>query len=57
MTIIGYDTSRPNTRSNVDVAKPPTFSEDISKILGFLVIYRLYIRMKMSNVLVEKKTQ
>jgi len=57
VTRIGYDTSRPNTRLNVDVAKPPTFSGDISKILGFLMVYKLYIRMKMRNVLVEKKTQ
>ena len=46
--------SQPNTGSNINMAKPPIFSEKAGKVLGFLIIYRLSIRMKMRNDLVEK---
>ena len=45
---------QPNTGSNINMAKPPIFSEKAGKVLGFLIIYRLSIRMKMRNDLVEK---
>lgn len=44
-----------NTRSNIKVAKLPTFNRDTSKVLEFLMVYRLYIRMRMRNTLVEKQ--
>ena len=44
-----------NTGSNIEVAKLPTFNEDATKILGFIIACRLYIRMKMRNVLVEEQ--
>jgi len=44
-----------NTRSNIEVAKLPTFNKDATKILGFIIACRLYIRMKMRNVLVEEQ--
>jgi len=47
-------TPRSNIGSNINIAKPPTFNKDISKVLGFFIIYRLYIRMKIRNALVEK---
>ena len=43
-----------NTRSNIKVTKPQTFNKKISKVLGFLMTYRLYIRMKMRNMLVKE---
>ena len=44
-----------NTRSNIKVAKPPIFNRDTSKVLKFLMVCRLYIRMRMRNTLVEKQ--
>jgi len=44
--------SRPNIESNIDIAKLPTFGE-MSKVLGFLTTYRLYIRIKMRDTAVE----
>ena len=43
------EVSQSNTGSNVDVAKLSTFNENISKILYFLIAYRLYIRMRMRD--------
>jgi len=40
-----------NTRSNIKVAKPPTFNRDTSKVLEFLMVCRLYIRMRMRNTI------
>jgi len=36
---------QPNTRSNVDVAKLPTFNGEIGKVLDFLTVCRLFIRI------------
>ena len=36
---------QPNTRSNIDVAKLPTFNGEIRKVLDFLTVYRLFIRI------------
>jgi len=47
--------SRPNTRSNIEVAKLQTFNGEISKVSEFLILYRLYIRMRIREVLVEKQ--
>ena len=45
---------QPNTGSNINMTKPPIFSEKAGKVLGFLIVYRLSIRIKMRNDLVEK---
>jgi len=31
------------------------FSKEINKVLGFLTVYKLYIRMRMKNASVEKQ--
>jgi len=41
---------RPNTGSNVKVAKPQTFNGETQMISGLLMIYGLYIRIKIKNV-------
>ena len=46
-----------NTRSKIKVAKLPTFNRNATKILGFIIAYRLYIRIRMRNFSVEKKIQ
>ena len=45
---------RPNTRSNIKVAKLQMFNGATNKMLGFLIAYRLYIRIKMRNMLVKE---
>ena len=45
----------PNTRSNVEVAKPQTFNGKASKISRFLISCKLYIRMRISEVVVKEQ--
>ena len=44
-----------NTGPNIEVAKLPTFNEDATKILGFIIACKLYIRIRMRNVSVEEQ--
>ena len=46
--------SQPNTRSNINVVKPPTFSGEARKILDFLMACRLFIGIKMRNDIVKE---
>ena len=45
---------QPNTGSNVEVAKPQTFNGEAEKVSGFLMVYKLYIEMRISNAVVEE---
>jgi len=49
--------SRPNIESKIEVAKSLTFNRKASKVLDFLIACRLYIRMKMRNVMVKEQIQ
>lgn len=49
--------SQPNTELNVEVVKLQTFNGAANKILGFLIVYRLYIRVRMRDVAVEEQIQ
>lgn len=44
---------RSNTRSNVKLAKPQIFNKNTR----FLIVCKLYIKMKIRNVIVEKQIQ
>ena len=48
---------RPNTRSNIEVAKPQTFNRETSKVLEFFIVYKLYITIKIGDMSVEKQIQ
>jgi len=39
------------------MAKPPIFNREAGKASGSLIAYRLFIRMKMRNNIVEEKLQ
>jgi len=49
--------AKPNTRSNVDVAKLPTFNGKAEKIADFLIAYKLFIKIKIRDVVVEEQIQ
>ena len=44
----------PNTESNIDMAKLLIFNRKIEKVLDFLTACRLYIRIRIREVLVEE---
>jgi len=46
-----------NTESNAEVAKLQVFNRITGKILGFIMIYKLFLRMKMREAVVEKQIQ
>jgi len=41
--------------SNIDMAKLPTFSRKTENILGFFMVYRLYIRIRIRDTVVEEQ--
>ena len=45
---------RPNTRLNIEVAKSQTFNGEASKVSGFLIVCKLYIRIRIRDVAVEE---
>jgi len=44
-----------NTGSNIKVAKPLVFNEKAEKVEGFIIVYKLYLRMRMREVLVKEQ--
>jgi len=48
---------KPNTKSNVEVAKLQIFNREIGKESGFLMACRPYIQMKLSGTLVGEQIQ
>ena len=50
-------TSRPNTGSNIEVTILQTFNRETGKILGFLMVCRLYIRIKIRDISVKEQVQ
>jgi len=48
---------RSNTKLNVEVAKPQIFNKKMSKVLGFLTTCKLYIQIRMRNVVIKEYIQ
>ena len=46
-----------STESIIKVAKPQTFNGEARQVSGFLIVYKLYIRMRIREVIVEKQVQ
>ena len=44
-----------NIGSNIEVAKSQTFDRVVGKISGFIIVYKLFIKMKMRKIVVEKQ--
>ena len=49
--------SDPNIGFNIKIAKPLMFNKKASKVAGFIIAYRLYLRMRIRGVLVEEQVQ
>jgi len=47
--------SRLNTGSNIEVTMLQMFNKETGKILGFLIVCRLYIRIKIRDISVEEQ--
>ena len=43
--------------SNIEMAKPLMFNEEAREMEGFIMAYRLYLRMRMRGAGVEKQIQ
>jgi len=46
---------RPSTWSNVEVATSQTFNESLEKVAGFVMACKLYLRMRMTEVMIEEQ--
>jgi len=46
-----------NTGPNIEVAKLPVFNREAERVGGFITVYRLYLRMKMREAMVEEQVQ
>ena len=44
-----------NMGSHMEVAKPAIFNGEAGKVEGFVTAYRLYLRMKMREAMVEEQ--
>ena len=53
----GETVLRPNTRFNSKMAKPFTFNRDVSKVVSFVIACKLYIRIRMREILIEEQIQ
>jgi len=46
---------RPNTGSDAKVAMPQTFNGESEKMSKFIIAYKLFIRMRMREAIVEEQ--
>ena len=53
----GTVTEEFNTRSHIEIAKPLVFNGETSKVGGFIITCRLYLKMKMRRAMIEEQIQ
>ena len=47
----------PNIGFNIEVSKLPVFNGEAKKVGGFITVYRLYLRIKMRETMIEEQIQ
>ena len=57
MTGAGGTAEESNIGFNIEVAKPPVFNGEASRVEEFIMAYRLYLRMRIREVIVEEQIQ
>ena len=50
----GVAVFRPNTESNTEVAKPQPFNKIVKKISEFIIVCKLFLRIRMREAVTEK---
>ena len=55
--VAGREVEGSNTESHIEVAKPSIFNRKAEKVGGFIMTYKLYLRMKMKEATVEEQIQ
>jgi len=53
----GGVTKEPNIRSNVEIAKLLVFNREARKIGGFITVCKLYLRIRIREILVKEQIQ
>jgi len=53
----GKEAKGSNTESYTEMAKPPVFNREAGKVGEFIIVCRLYLRMKMKEAMVEEQIQ
>ena len=46
-----------NTGFNIKMAKPLVFNREAKKMEGFIIVYKLYLRMRMRGAMIEEQIQ
>ena len=44
-----------NTGSNIEMAKPSVFSGKASRVAGFIIVYKLFLKMKIREITIEEQ--
>ena len=48
---------RSNIGSNIEVAKLSVFNGEVGRVGGFIIVYRLYLKIRMRGAIVEEQIQ
>ena len=46
-----------NLGPHIEMAKPAIFNREVGKVGGFIMAYRLFLRMKLRGAIVEEQVQ
>jgi len=49
--------SKPNTKSNIEVAKLQVFDSTSGKVLEFVTAYKLFLRIRIKETIVKEQIQ
>jgi len=54
---VGGEAMGSNVGSHIEMAKPAIFNGEAAKVGGFIMAYRLFVRMKLKGAMVEEQVQ